>query len=170
MRMGANPSVSYRRLPPTLKAKRVGTFRTISSRILPEIAHVARFSDGRFYGAIFSPPLTCGVVGCDIRPVRIWYSKTVQHTLFLANSDFKLYDRGDGRQETTYTTGTLPRRARWHEGTVPFASGYGSMSTTQAVLNPFALNRFSSVTHGARYSTHWRSRTTTSDYCSICYT
>ena len=33
MRMGANPSVSYRRLPPTLKAERVGTFRTISGRM-----------------------------------------------------------------------------------------------------------------------------------------
>ena len=99
MRMGANPSVSYRKLPPTLKAKRVGAFRTISSRILPEIAHVARFSDGRFYEAIFSPHLTCGVVGCDIRPVGIWHSKTVQHTLFLAKSDFKLYDRGGGYRE-----------------------------------------------------------------------
>ena len=97
--MGANPSVSYRGLPPTLKAKRVGTFRTISGRILPEIAYVARFSDGRFYGAIFSPHLTCGVMGCDIRPVGIWHSKTVQYALFQANSDFKLYDRGDGYRE-----------------------------------------------------------------------
>ena len=108
MRMGANPSVSYRGLPPTLKAKRVGTFRTISGRILPEIAYVARFSDGRFYGAAFLPPLTCGSEGCDIRPVGIWHSKTVQYALFLANSDFKLHNRCGGRQDAANTTGTPP--------------------------------------------------------------
>ena len=66
--------------------------RTFSSRNLPVLAHVARFSDGRFPGVAFSPLLTCGARGLDIRPVGIWHSKTVQHALFLANSDSKMYE------------------------------------------------------------------------------
>ena len=73
-------------------------FRTFRRRFLPVLAHIARFLDGRFHGVAFSPPLTCGAVECDIRPVVIWHSKTVQYTLFLANSDSELYESAEGQQ------------------------------------------------------------------------
>ena len=89
--------------PPVLRAWRKASgapreFRTFLRRILPVLAYVARFSDGRFYGAAFSPPLTCVAVECDIRPVGVGHSKTVQHRLFLANSDPKLYESAAGRR------------------------------------------------------------------------
>ena len=49
---------------------------------------------------------------CDIRPVGNWHSKTVQHTLFLANSGFEMYDRGGGRQETASASAAPPADER----------------------------------------------------------
>ena len=73
-------------------------FRTFRRRFLPVLAHIARFLDGRFHGVAFSPPFTCGERGCDTALVTIWHSKTVQHRLFLANSDAKLYESATGRR------------------------------------------------------------------------